>query len=81
LTNTKRVGRYHNLSTNNNNNEDNSSLQSYINELASSFYKENSGKPLVDWDKPLFVNKHASLQKVLANANKAIELNIEGSRL
>ena len=47
-------------------------LTSYFNEIAS-FYKENSGKPLLDLDKPLFGNKHTSLQKVLANANKTIE--------
>ena len=46
-------------------------VQSYFNGLAS-LYKDNSQKPLVDWDKPLFENKHTSLQKVLA-ANKAIE--------
>jgi hypothetical protein len=39
----------------------------------SSLYKENSFKPLLDWNKPLFGNKRTSLQEVLANANKAIE--------
>jgi hypothetical protein len=43
-----------------------------FNEL-SSLYKENSFKPLLDWNKPLFGNKRTSLQEVLANANKAIE--------
>jgi hypothetical protein len=71
LTNTKRLGRYHHLSTNNN--DDTSSSQSYFNELALSLYKENNRKPLVDWDKPLFEYKRTSFQKVLANANKAIE--------
>ena len=70
MTIAKRLGRYHNLSTNNN--DDNFSSQSYFNGLTS-FYKENSGKPLIDWDKPLFGNKRTSLQKVLENANKAIE--------
>jgi hypothetical protein len=36
-------------------------------------YKDNNRKPLFDWDKPLFGHKHNSLEKVLANANKAIE--------
>ena len=75
MTNTKRLGRYHHWSTNNNstdNSNDNSSSQSYFNELAS-LYKENSKKPLLDLNKPLFGHKHTSLEKVLANANKAIE--------
>lgn len=70
LANTKCSDRYHNLSTNNNN--DNSSSQSYFNELAS-FYKENSRRSLLDWNKPLFGTKHTSLQKLLENANKTIE--------
>ena len=69
LMNTKRLGRYHHF-TNNNNNE-NSTSPSYFNELAS-LYKDNSRRSLLDWDKPLFGNKHTSLQ-ILANANKAIE--------
>ena len=69
LTNTKRSGRYPHITNNNN---DDSSSQSYFNGLAS-LYKDNSRKPLVDWDKPLFENKYTSLQKVLANANKTIE--------
>jgi hypothetical protein len=40
-------------------------------ELAS--YKENSRKPLLDWNKPLFGHKRTSLQKLLANANKTTE--------
>jgi hypothetical protein len=70
LTNAKRLGRYHHLSTNNNN--DNSNSISYFHELAS-FYKENSRKPLLDLDRNIFGHKRTSLQKVLANANKAIE--------
>lgn len=70
MKNTKRLGRYHNLSTNNNN--DNSTSPSYFNEIAS-FYKDNSRKSLADWHKPLFGHKRISLDKVLANANKAIE--------
>jgi hypothetical protein len=31
---------------------------------------------LLDWHKPLFGNKRTSLEKVLANANKAIEKSI-----
>lgn len=69
LTNTKRLGRYPHITNNNN---DDSSSQSYFNGLAS-LYKDNNRKPLVDWDKPLFENKHTSLQKILANANKTIE--------
>ncbi|MGB8036421.1 MAG: hypothetical protein WCF03_21605 [Nitrososphaeraceae archaeon] len=77
MTNTKRLGRYHYLSTDNNNNSannnnDNFRSPSYFNEITS-FYKENCGKPLLDLDKPLLGNKHTSLQKVLANANKTIE--------
>jgi hypothetical protein len=71
LTNTKRLGRYHNLSTTNNNNDD-FSTRSYINELASSFRKDKTCKSPINLDKPLFGNKHTSLQ-ILANANKAIE--------
>jgi hypothetical protein len=70
LTNTKRLGRYDRPTTNNN--KDNLNSISYFNELAS-LYKENNRKPLFDWDKSLFGNKRTSLQKVLANANKAIE--------
>jgi hypothetical protein len=77
LTNTKHLGRYHyhsstkdNNSTNNSN--DDSISQSCFNELAS-IYRENSQRSSLDWDKPLFGHKRASLQKVLANANKAIE--------
>jgi hypothetical protein len=36
-------------------------------------YRHNSKKQSLDWSKPLFVKKHTSLQKVLTNANKAIE--------
>jgi hypothetical protein len=72
LRNTKRLGRYHNLSTNTNNDNGNFSSPSYFNELAS-FYEENSRKPLLDWDKPLFGQKPTSLEKVLANAKKIIE--------
>ena len=70
MTNTKRLGRYHNLSANNN--DDNSSSQLYFDELAS-FYKENSRKSLADWNKPFFGHNHTSLEKVLSDANKAIE--------
>jgi hypothetical protein len=72
LTNTKRLGRYHNHNPSINYNDDNSSSQSYFNELAS-LYKENGRKPLLDLDKPLFGHKHTPLQKVLENANKTIE--------
>jgi hypothetical protein len=71
LTNTKRLGRYHDVSRNNSNN-DSSSLRSHFSELAS-IYKSNSKKLSFDWDKPLFGSKHTSLQKILTNANKTIE--------
>ena len=70
LTNTKRLGRYHNFSINSNG--DNSRSTSYSNDLAS-LYGQNSRKSLLDLGKPLFGDKRTSLQKVLANANKAIE--------
>jgi hypothetical protein len=69
LTNTKRLGRYHRITNNNN---DNSTSPSYFNGLAS-LYEDNGPKSLVDWNKPLFGHKSSSLQKLLANANKAIE--------
>ena len=71
MTNTKRLGRYHNVPSNNSN-DNNSRSQSHFNELGS-LYKYNSRKLSFDWSKPLFGNRHASLQKVLENANKTIE--------
>ena len=70
MSNSKRLGRYHNIFNSNNNN--NSASQSYFNELAS-MYRENNKKSVLDWNKPLFEHKHTSLEKVLANANKATE--------
>jgi hypothetical protein len=72
--NTKRLGRYHydcakDKSCNNNNYIDSKS-QSYFNQLASVHRKKS---PLLDWNKPLFGYKRTSLEKVLVNANKAIE--------
>jgi hypothetical protein len=72
LTITKRLGRYHNLPINNDNNNDNSSSQSHFNQ-SESRYKENVGKSLFDWNKPLFGHKSSSLQKLLAKANKTTE--------
>lgn len=69
MNNTKRLGRYHQITNNNN---DNSSSPSYFNVLAS-LYKDTEHKLSLDWDKPLFKNKHTSLKKVLANANKTTE--------
>ena len=69
MISTKRLGRYHNPTNNNNGN---STSPSYFNELTS-FYKDNSRKPLLDWNKPLFEHKSSSLQKLLANANKTTE--------
>jgi hypothetical protein len=72
LTNTKRLGRYHNLYTNNTN--DDFSTRSYINELASSsFHKDKTWKSSINLDKPLFGGNQTSLQKLLANANKTTE--------
>jgi hypothetical protein len=70
LTITKRSGRYHNSSVNDNN--DCSGSQSYFDEPVS-LYKDNSRKPLLDWDKPLFGHKSSSLQKLLAKANRTTE--------
>ena len=56
----------------NNSNDDKSSSQSHFSELAF-LYKDNSKKQSFDLRKPLFGNRRASFQKVLANANKAIE--------
>jgi hypothetical protein len=69
LTNVKRLGRYHNV-PNNNSNNDKSNSQLHFSELAS-LYKDNSRKPSIDFSKPLFGNKRTSLQKLLANANRA----------
>ena len=40
---------------------------------SASLYKCNSRKSVVKWNKPLFSYRRSSFQKVLANANKAIE--------
>jgi hypothetical protein len=71
LTNTKRLGRYHNISCNNNINN-NSNSQLHFSEL-SSLYKDNSRVASIDFNKPLFGNKYTSLQKLLENANKTTE--------
>ena len=71
MTNTKRLGRYHNVPSNNSNN-DKSGLQSYFSELVS-LYKDSSKKQSLDWSKPLFGKTNTSLQKALTDANKAIE--------
>jgi hypothetical protein len=71
LTNTKRLCRYHDSSTSNSNN-DNFSSKPNFNKLMS-FYKKDNRKSLLDWNKPLFGNKHTSLQKLLAQANKTTE--------
>jgi hypothetical protein len=68
---TKRIGRYHNFHSNNNNN-DKPNLQSYFRELES-LYNDNSKKQSLDLSKPLLGHERTSLQKVLANANKAME--------
>jgi hypothetical protein len=47
-------------------------LQPYFNELAST-YKDQNNKPSLSWDKPLFIHRSSSLQKLLENANKTTE--------
>jgi hypothetical protein len=71
LTNIKRLGRYHNYNPPIKYDND-IHASSYCSDLTQ-LYKENGIKSLIDWNKPLFGNKHTSLQKVLANANKTIE--------
>ena len=75
MTNIKRLGRYLGQSVNKNhhgNNYDNANSQLPLNDPAS-LYVENNRKSVVDWDKPLFGNRHTSLQKLLENANKTTE--------
>ena len=71
MTNTKRLGRYHDAPSNNSN-KDKYNSQSHFNELAS-LHKDNSRMTSIDFSKPLFENKHTSLQKLLAKANKTTE--------
>jgi hypothetical protein len=71
LTNTKRLGRYHNVSHNDSNNNESSS-RSHSSDVTK-LYNDINRKPLVDWNKPLFGNKYTSLQKLLAKANKTTE--------
>jgi hypothetical protein len=47
-------------------------LQPHFSELAS-IYKDKNNKPLLGWDKPLFIHRSSSLQKLLENANKTTE--------
>jgi hypothetical protein len=70
LTNTRRLGRYPNLS--NGNNDNSSGSASHFNELAW-FYKESNSKELPNWKWHLFGHKRTPLQKVLVNAKKRIE--------
>jgi hypothetical protein len=65
------LGRYHNVPSNNSNN-DNSSSQLLSSELAS-VYKDNSRRPSIDFNKPLFGYKRSSLQKLLTKVNKTTE--------
>jgi hypothetical protein len=71
LINTKRLGRYHYISANNDTN-DNFNSYSYSKELGA-LYEDKGWNPLFDSDRPIFGQKRSSLQKVLANANKALE--------
>ena len=61
---TKRLGRYHNV--HGNDNEDNREFESLYSD-------DNCNKPSFDLTEPLFGYKCTPLQKVLANANKAVE--------
>jgi hypothetical protein len=72
LTNTKRLGRYHNLSCNYSNNNEKSNSQPHFSELTS-LHKDNSRIASIDFNKPLFGNKYTSFQKLLENANKTTE--------
>ena len=63
------MSRYHDLSTHNDNNTSSKSDASEV----ISLHKENSENPVFDWRKPLFGNKHTSLQKLLENANRTTE--------
>ncbi len=62
---TKRLGRYHNV-LGNDNIKDNR-------EFASLYNDNNCNKPSFDLSKPLFGHKCTPLQKVVVNANKAVE--------
>ena len=72
LANTRRLGRYHNIASNNTNNVSPNS-QSPLSELASLHKDNNSRMRSIDFSKPLFENKRVSLQKLLANANKTTD--------
>ena len=71
MTNTKRLGRYHDVPSDNSN-DGKSNSQPHFSELAS-LYKDSSNKRSLDFSKPLFGYKLSSFQKVFANANKRIE--------
>lgn len=71
LTNTKRLGRYHHLSTDNNDYHNSNSPPSF-NDRAS-FYKDTSWKLFLDYDKPLLSRRRRSLEKILSNTRKTIE--------
>ena len=71
MSNTKRLGRYHNTPSNNTDNDKHVS-QLHLSELAS-LCKDNSIKSQLDFNKPLFGNTHTSLQSLLAKANKTTE--------
>ena len=71
MTNTKRLGRYHNIASNNSKN-DKSNSQPQFGGLAS-LHKDQSRMTSIDFSKPLFGNKYTSLQKLLAKANKTTE--------
>jgi hypothetical protein len=66
LTNTKRLGRF---SSSNNT----SDSPSYFDRLASFYEDKGQRRSLSDWDKPLFLRRGSSLEKVLAQANKTLE--------
>ena len=67
LRNTKRLGRFAPISSNNNYDS-----QSYFDQLASSYIGSNL-RLSSEWDKPVFSRRKRSLEAVLAHAKKRIE--------
>jgi hypothetical protein len=72
LNNAKRLGRYNHILSNADK-VDSFTSPSYLNEIASSFYRKKSWKALFDLDKPFFGHKSSSLEKEFSNAKKIIE--------
>ena len=70
LTNTKRLGRYHGVYSNNSDND--STSQPHFSELAF-LHKDHSRITPIDFGKTLFGSKRTSFEKVLADAKRTIE--------